>query len=58
MHTPHPDFYVPEIGAKKINIVDIDDDDVQVIGRPQGFRKATLALSLEQHVDKKVISKL
>jgi hypothetical protein len=50
---PHPDFDVPEIGAKKIDIIDLDDDDVQVIGTPQDLRKATLALGLEQHVEKK-----
>jgi hypothetical protein len=55
---PYPDFDVPEIGAKKIDIVDLDDDDVQVIGTPQGFRKATSALGLEQHVEKKQISKM
>jgi hypothetical protein len=54
----HPDFDVPGIGAKKIDIVDLDDDDVQVIGTPQGFRKATLAFGLEQHVKKKQISKM
>jgi hypothetical protein len=55
---PHPNFDVPEIGTKKIDIVDLDDDDVQVIGILQGFRKATPALGLEQHVEKKQISKM
>ena len=54
---PHPNFDVPEIGAKKVE--DGDNDDVQVLGRPlQGVQKATPALGLEHHVQKKVINKV
>jgi hypothetical protein len=55
---PHPDFDVPEIGAKKIDIVELDDDDVQVIEVSQSFWKATPALDLEHHIEKKQISKM
>ena len=54
----HHDFNVPRIGAKRIDIAELNDDNVQVIGTSQGFRKATPPLGLEHHVEKKQILKM